>query len=242
MGRRTVLLVVAFLVAALGTGLVFAYVSHVDDRALKDQQPQKVLVVKKLIAQGTPVTAAEQAGDFELKDVAASAIPIGALSDLTPVRSLVALAPLFPGEQVLQAKFGASRDNSILPIPPGKLAVSVQLSDVGRVAGFVQPGAEVAIFVTMNTAVPGQPATERTTTLLPRVPVIAVGPSTAQPAATGTTNPEALPRAIMTLALSQADAQKVIFASTKGAIYFALLDKSSRTSKGGGATLTNLFS
>src|SRR4051794_21113748 len=118
MGRRTVLLVVALLVAALGTGLVFAYVSHVDDRALADQKPQNVLVVKKLIAQGTTVTAAEQAGDFELKEVASSSIATGALSALTPIRSLVTLAPMFPGEQVLQAKFGNAADNSILPIPP----------------------------------------------------------------------------------------------------------------------------
>src|SRR3954453_365935 len=144
MGRRTVLLVVALLVAAMGTGLVFAYVSHVDDRALADQKPHDVLVVKKLIAQGTTVTAAEQAGAFERKPIAESSIAPGALSDLAPIRSLVALAPLFPGEQVLQAKFGAAAENSILPIPPGKLAVSIQLGDPARVAGFVSPGAEVA--------------------------------------------------------------------------------------------------
>ena len=242
MGRRTVLLVVALLVAALGAGLVFAYVSHVDDRALKDQKPQKVLVVKKLIPQGTTVVAAEQAGDFELKDVASSSIAPGALSDLTPVRSMVALSPMFPGEQVLLAKFGASSDNTLLPIPAGKLAISVQLGDPARVAGFVTPGSEVAVFVTMNAAPTGQQPADRTATLLPRATVIAVGPSTAQPATNGAANPEALPRAIMTLALSQADAQKIIFAATKGQLYFGLLDKSSRTSKGGGATLSNLFS
>jgi pilus assembly protein CpaB len=222
--------------------LVFAYVSHVDDRALADQKPQKVLVVKKLIAQGTAVSAAEQAGDFELTEVAQSSIASGALSDLAPVREMVALAPLFPGEQVLLAKFGTAADNTLLPIPPGKVAVSVQLTDPARVAGFVSPGAEVAVFVSMNTAVSGQPTALRTATLLPRAPVIAVGPTTAQPAKQGETNPEALPRAILTFALSQGDAQKLIFASQNGQLYLGLLDKTSRTTKGGGATLTNLFS
>ena len=37
MGRRTLLLVAAFVVAALGTTLVFLYVHGANDRALADQ-------------------------------------------------------------------------------------------------------------------------------------------------------------------------------------------------------------
>ena len=36
-----------------------------------------------------------------------------------------------------------------LPIPSGKVAMSVQLGDPQRVAGFVKPGSEIAVFVTI---------------------------------------------------------------------------------------------
>lgn len=241
MGRRTVLIIVAFLIAAAGTGLVAAYVSNVDNRALANQKPKQVLVAKKLIPQGISGADAEKAGDFELKDIASSSIASGALADLTPVRVLVTLAPIFPGEQILAAKFGTLGQTNNLAIPNGQLAVSVQLGDPARVAGFVQPGAEVAIFVTL--AVPatlGQPAGQATRVLLPRVSVLAVGPTTL--VKTGAQNAEALPRAIMTLALDQAQSQRLIFASQTGQLYFGLLDKNSKVDKGTPVNLTNLFS
>ena len=59
MGRRTILLIAAVVVAAVGTGLIFAYVNGVNDRALADQSPQQVLVAKVTIPSGT--TAADAA-------------------------------------------------------------------------------------------------------------------------------------------------------------------------------------
>ena len=166
MGRRTVLLIAAVLIAAVGTGLIFAYVSSVNDRALADQSPKKVLVVTRDIAAGTSAVDAEKAGSFELKELASASIPEGSLSDLTPVRDKVALAPIFVGEQVLAAKFGTIAASSGLSLTAGKLAVSIQLADPARVAGFVQPGSEVAIFVTLTGAQPGVPAAQDVTRVL----------------------------------------------------------------------------
>ena len=249
MGRRTVLLIAAVLIAAVGTGLIFAYVSSVNDRALADQSPKKVLVVTRDIAAGTSAVDAEKAGSFELKELASASIPEGSLSDLTPVRDKVALAPIFVGEQVLAAKFGTIAASSGLSLTAGKLAVSIQLADPARVAGFVQPGSEVAIFVTLTGAQPGVPAAQDATrVLLPRAQVIAVGPTTiTQTATTSTgkadsgTNVEALPRAILTLALLQVDAQRLIYASQKGQLYFGLLNKDSKVDRGQPVTAANLF-
>lgn len=251
MGRRTILLVAALVVAALGTTLVFIYVNGINNRALADQKPVKVLFAKTAIQSGTSAAEAEKAGAFEQREVAANSVATGAISDIAPIQGLVALAPIFPGEQILQAKFGQPGATSGLPIPGDKLAISLQLNDPARVAGFVQPGSNVAIFVTMapsaGTAQAGQPGQEFTRILLPRVQVIAVGPTTVTTTTstntrTGQVNTEQLPRAIMTLALSQADAQRVIYAQSKGALYFGLLTKDSQVGKGGVITGQNLFS
>ena len=95
MARRTLLLVAAVVVAAVGTALIFLYVNGVNDRAVADQSPQQVLVAKTQIAAGTTASDAAKAGAFELKTVAKNSVAPGALSDITPIsghaRSVVML-------------------------------------------------------------------------------------------------------------------------------------------------------
>lgn len=241
MGRRTVLLIAAFLIAALGTTLVFLYVNDVDDRALKDQEPVEVLVAKSDIVAGTTASAAAAAGAFELKKVARSSVVSTAVSSIDAVRDKVALSTIFTGQQVLSVQFGDAAASQILPIPDGKLALSIQLGDPARVAGFVEPGSKVAVFVTLTPTGTNQ---VQTRLLLPTVQVIAVGPTSLTPAnADGTgANKEALPRAILTLALDQRQAEKLVFASQQGQVYFGLRNDKSKVTPSAGVNIANLFS
>ena len=82
---------------------------------------------------------------------------------------------------------------------------------------------------------------QATNVLLDRVQVIAVGPSTISSTTTTdgqTTNTEEIPTAILTLALDQEQAQKVILSTTDGAMYFALLDDKSEIDTNLPATTT----
>jgi pilus assembly protein CpaB len=60
--------------------------------------------------------------------------------------------------------------------------------------------------------------------------------------ASGNENTEELPKAILTLAVDQKQAEKLIYGTTNGAGYFALLSKDSATPGGGGVSANNLFS
>ncbi len=229
MGRRLALLIAAVLVAAVGTGLVFAYVKKADDRAIADQRPVTVLIAKSAIAAGTRVIDAANAGSFQTQELPLSAVAPGALSSVDPVKEQVVLTTIFPGQQLLGAMFGATAAaDSSIAIPPGMLAVSFAFGDPQRVAGFVQPGSTVAVFVT-RTAVEN-PKLRETRILLPKVTVIAVGPTTITPPANPSqANPEAQPRAMLTLALTQAQAEKLIFAQTfGGGLYLGLVNGSSK--------------
>jgi pilus assembly protein CpaB len=240
MGRRTVLLLTAFLVAALGTTLVFFYVHSVDNRARKDQSPVEVLVAKSDISAGTTASAAAASGAFELKTIAKADAVSTAISSIEAVRSKVVLSTIYSGQQILSAQFGDPAASQVLPIPDGSIAVSVQLTDPARVAGFVEPGSHVAVFVTLSAGGSSQPQTRL---LLPNALVIAVGPTTLTPAAsTAETNKEALPRAILTLALDQRSAQKLVFASQQGQVFFGLRNDKSKVVPGIGITVGNLFS
>lgn len=257
MARRTLLLIAAIVLAAVGTTLVFFYVNGINDRAIADQRPTRVLVAKLLVPAGTTGSAAAAAGSFELKSFPQNAVAAGAIADVTPINALVAKAPIFPGEQILLDKFGAPGTTQVVPIPAGKVAMSVQLSDPARVAGFVAPGAHVAIYATVDGAqvpgttpspgAPGNQATAATVTavLLPEVEVVAVGATSVVPTTrtdtTGAQQTEQIPKTILTLAVSPHDAQKVIWASQQGELYFALVTDESGVKKGPGTTLGNLF-
>jgi pilus assembly protein CpaB len=238
-GRRLALLIAAVLVAALGTILVFVYVQKADDRALADQKPVKVLVAKIAVSGGTRVIDAANAGSFLEKEIPASALVPGALSSIEPVKDQVVIANIFPGQQLITGMFGATAASaSSIAIPPGQIAVSFSFGDPQRVAGFVQPGSQVCIFLTSSL----DKTESSTRILLPKVTVIAVGPTTITPPADPTqANPEAQPRAMLTLALTQKQAEKIIFAQGNGTMYLGLLNDKSQIRPGAGTTAKNVF-
>jgi pilus assembly protein CpaB len=242
-GRRTLLLVAAIVVAALGTVLIFAYVRNADNRALKDREPVEVLVAKTLIKAGTLGSEAERTGSFKLQKIPRDATIVGVLSDPRPISQLVAVGDIYPGEQIITAKFAAAGTTSILPIPPGKVAMSVQMGDPQRVAGFVQPGSEVAVFVTVTPKPPIPNVSDQSRVLLARISVLAVGPTTLRAAPEGEGNKESLPTAIITLAADQVQAEKLMFAVAHGnTLYFGLLTEDSKITPGSIVDDRNLFS
>jgi pilus assembly protein CpaB len=230
-GRRLALLIAAVLVAALGTVLVFVYVQKADDRALADQKPVKVLVAKTAVSAGTRVIDAANAGSFLEKEIPASALVPGALSSIDPVKDQVALGSIFPGQQLLTAMFGATASvDAAIAIPAGQIAVSFSFNDPARVAGFVQPGSQVAVFVSYTDPTVKGPFGKGVRILLPKMTVIAVGPTTITPPADpAKANPEAQPRAMLTLAATQLQAEKLIFATNGGgSLYLGLLNDRSK--------------
>jgi pilus assembly protein CpaB len=244
MGRRTVLLIVAAVIAVAGAGLVYLYVQGADDRAKQAQAPVTVLKAVAQIEPGETLTAASEAGKIELQDVPAEQQLDGAMATIGESGSLVAVTRIYPNEQITASKFGTPGEQENLTVPAGKFAVSVNLSDTGRVAGFVSPGSRVAIFLT-GTAERGKTSEDFTRLLLPEVQVIAVAQSTV--ASTTTTTPtgeqtvETLPRTLFTLAVDQDEAERILFASTHGELSFGLLDDKSKVAPGDGVTAQNLF-
>ena len=241
MGRRTVLLIVAVLIAALGSAMVFLYVRGADNRAKEAQAPVQVLKAVTQINPGETLDAAQAAGKIALGEVPREQVLPGAVNTIETLGTQVALGPVYPNEQIITAKFGSAGDQDTLTLPDGKIAISVTLSDTGRVAGFVVPGDDVAIF--MNGDIGGAQTGVRL--LEPKVEVIAVGATTV--ISTTTTNTEGaqtteqLPKTLFTLAVDQEQAEKIMLAATTGELSFGYLNDKSKVQAGPGTTSTNLF-
>lgn len=243
MDRRRLLIVGAAVVAVLGVALVLVYARGADQRAEARYAGVEVLVATQPIAAGETVEQAVAAGKIGTAPVARDDVLDGAATATSQLDGQVALVAIYPGEQLIASKFGSARDAAAsLPIPPGKMAVSVNLTDAARVSGFLEPGSEVAVFLNGTSPKTGQTFTRL---LLPRVTVLGVG-STAPVAATtdqnGAASPEQLPRTLLTVAVGQKDAQKVLYASSNGELAFALLNGDSKVKAGNpGVTADNLF-
>lgn len=245
MGRRTVLLIVAALIAALGTTMVFLYVRGADSRAEAGQQPMQVLKAVTQIDAGQTLGEALAAGKVALGSVPNKQLLVGAVNSVAGLKDQVALSTIYPNEQIVTAKFGAPGNQTVLSIPDGNIAISVNLSDTGRVAGFVTPGADVAIFASTQSDAAAKGGGDSTRLLLAKVPVIAVGATTTISRTTtdaaGAQTVEQLPKTLFTLSVNQGDAEKVMFASTHGELTFGLLNKTSKVAAGPGVTAKNLF-
>ena len=244
MGRRTVLLIVAALIAALGTGMVFLYVRGADSRAEANQQPLQVLKAVKEIDPGETLAQAQADGKIQLGTVPKSQVLPGAVNSTTGMDKEVAIAAIYPNEQIISSKFGSAGDQQTLTLPDGDIAISVNLSDTGRVAGFVSPGGDVAIFVN-TTSKGGSGVVNATRLLLPKVQVVAVGDTTVVKRTTtdseGSQTTEQLPKTLFTLAVNQSQAEKIMLADAQGDLNFALLNDKSKVTPGPGTSSSNLF-
>ena len=221
MSRRLTLLLVAVVIAAAGTALVFLYVKNADDRALADQKPVKVLVAKNTIPAGTSMQQAWTQGDLDQEIVTLSSAVDEPLSSIARYEDLVTQTTIMRGQQLSVDMLGDQPLSvAALPVEEGDIATSFDFTNSGRVAGFVQPGSRVVVFGTSQ-----QGGEQRTSVLLVDAKVLAVGPSTAASGLEGSepaNSEEDLPRTLVTLSLSAEEAKDLISADNEGSLYLGL--------------------
>jgi pilus assembly protein CpaB len=240
MDRRKILLILSAMIAALGTLLVFLYVQGAEGRAKEDFESVEVIVATQDIAQGESFDDAS--GKFEKREVPKDALLSGAKTDLNSLDGLVALTPIYAGEQLIQDKWGGISDvdvtANVLAIPKAKVAAAVNLTDPARVAGFVNPGSQVAILVSVEEG-------RYTRTLLSRVTVLGVGATstltTTKTSGEGDSETTPIPQTLMTVAVSQKEAEKLLWGASFGELSFALVNKDSALATTGPVNEPNLF-
>lgn len=239
MRTRGAFIVIAVVLALVGTGALYSYLKGADERALSGKQPASVWIVTKRIPANLTVDKIATGGYARRESVPEAARPTDALvafSDVTPDE--VALAEIQTGQVLMHTMFGALPPaTSGLAIPDNMVAVSILVSSNADVAGHVQAGSQIAIFDTfiLLDAANGSPAGTKeggaktdnwaTRLLLPKVLVLAVSggvPSDTKQA----TSTQSL---LVTVAVTQADAERVIHVMQTGNLYLALLSAQSVT-------------
>jgi pilus assembly protein CpaB len=243
MGRRTILLIVAVVIAALGASMVFLYVQGVEADAHEGTEMVEVLAATGRIESGESIEQAQKAGKLDLVEVPRETVLPDTMVDTSSIAGKVALTTIFPGEQILRQRFGEVGSEEKVTIPKGTEAVSVQLTDPARVAGMVAPGNRVSIYWSKDS---DDNIPSYTRLLLQDVQVVGVGDTTLLSSTQtdkdeGTETTEQIPTTILTLALTQDQAERVIYGAKFGELALGLLNDDSKPKKSQGVTEENLF-
>jgi len=261
MKRTLVATIVAVVLALVGAVAVLLYARGSDARALAGQEPVLVLVASERIPAGTTGRAIVDGGLAEQVVMPASSVPADSLSSIdTALQDLVVTADLQARQLVLRGAFGAvEAKTGGLAMPDGKVAVTVEVAGAADVAGHIDAGAKVAVFDTFTVAesqkakgrVPAGDGlatdhdyVQATRLLLPSVEVLAIGervPEEEAEAGSGRATANRPSKISITVAVTQAEAEKLIHATTTGNLYLALLTDSSGVRAGGGVDNHTLF-
>lgn len=242
--NRPIIPIVIAVVLAAGAGLaVFLFASSSDSRAVADQQPVSIIVTNALIPAGTTVGDAIDQGLVESTQVPDKLAPAAAMQSLDSANlSDVAVADLPAGQVVLDGSFARELpDVTPLQVPEGQMAVSVLLEDPAKVGQFLRPGSRIAIFDTAKLP-PADGVTEpviQTRPILGGIEVLAIGPTTEQQAE-GATD-EAWQATLVTVAVDQGQAEKLIHGIQAGVLYLALLGDNTSLESSAGVNNVSLF-
>jgi pilus assembly protein CpaB len=242
MTRRIVAITVAIVLAALGTiGGLFLVVTA-DDRARDAINDAVVVAVAtKRIPAGTTGTLVRTESLVRFEKMPRVSVPSDALTELTEdLDRKVITSNIAAGQILMRANFGEqSQVTSGLPLPEGKMAVTVQTGAPEQVAGYVQPSSQVAIFLTYTVvnANGSRSSIERTRLLLPRVEVLAVG--TYQDTDGDDAREPRTTSLLVTVAVTQPEAERLIEGLSHGTLYLGLLTESTPVRPGPGVDNTD---
>ena len=235
-GRSWFMLVIAAGLGLIAVVLANAYFSGMEDRQERIAEQQKLA---RIVVAARPLAFGIKLGtdNVALKNWPADSVPEGAFQSIAEALkdNRVALRPIVPGEPILASKVSGTDGRATLAslLPDGMRAVSIPISAVNGVAGFVLPGTLVDVLLTRR--IPGEGSTPedmRSDVVLSNVKVLAIDQladeKTGEPRVGGTA----------TVEVSLFDAQRLAGAQRIGEMSLVLRNFTTDLAEGKG-TVTN---
>lgn len=235
MDRRFMTVLGVSLLFALVVSTVFYTITNRSSGPVKQAQAsdtKDLVVTTKPLPVGTTI----KPGDVKTIRVPVEQFPKGAYAKVEEVLDRPIVSNILQDEPVMEGRLAARNSGAGLApiIPVGMRAVTVRVTDVSAVAGFVMPGMRVDVLVT------GRPpsATDTiTTTVLQNVMVLSSG-TTIQPDARG----QAMQAPNVTLLATPEQAEILTLAGNEGRIQLVLRNGNDQDQKAtAGKTISQLY-
>jgi pilus assembly protein CpaB len=231
MRSKLIIVVLAIALGGVAAFAAYSYLSGVQRAAEAGSTMTDVLVATQDIPRGTSANELMSSGAVQLVKMPLRYIASGAISSVTSVADRILAVPVSKGEVLTTARFQYPSEAGLaFNVPKGLVAVTIPVDDSRGVAGLVKPGDRVALLATVATK-SGQG--DQTRIAIPGARVLAVGRSTGAESPkqtssqggglTGSQNSQPQSANTVTLALSPADAERVVFVAESGRLWLALL-------------------
>ena len=148
--RRTLIIIIAVVFAAVAAFANYAYLNSVQDRAYDNAERVEVFVVRDAIPRGTAGEDALSTEKVRSGEIPKEFVPTTALKDIQSIRGKVAITDLAAGQVVVDGMFvdpTVAQVTSAQRIPPGQATATVSLDRVAGVGGLLRPGDKVNLLV-----------------------------------------------------------------------------------------------
>jgi Flp pilus assembly protein CpaB len=215
---------VSAVAAVLAAAVLLAYLHQYREEVKASSEPMTVLVAKGLIEKGTPGDVVGSDGLFQVTTAPRSELKDGAIADPATLRGKVAVADVYPGEQLTAGSFSATGADAIgNTLSADERAITVAVDAAHGMVGQIQDGDHVDVFAGFNVkklradGTPDRNAQERPVLKLLVENVVVLEAPAAKAAGVGgeqTVN--------ITLRASDADAARIAFASDNGKVWIVL--------------------
>jgi len=206
--QKIIGIVVSVLLAAVGTGLLIAYVHGAADDSGPSEKTTGVLVVSETIPKGTK--AEDLGAKVKLQQVPTQVVTKDALATTGTIAGKVANVDLLPGEQLVATRFAAPADVAGLAL--GMMQVTVSMDAVHAIGGQVRKGDSVAVTLSFK-----EP--ETTHLVLHKVRVTDVRTADGNPLVTPANGPAPTGAILVTLAVDGPAMERVVFGAEYGSIW-----------------------
>jgi Flp pilus assembly protein CpaB len=167
-------LAIGLLAAGVAALLLLVYLNRYRHNLSQQTAPVGVLVAKSLIPKGTPGSLIGTKVLYQATSIPRDQLKEGALSDPAALQGQVALADIYPGQQLTTTSFGALAAGELADdLTEYDRAVAVPVDATHGLVGTIRPGNHVDILVGFNAgAQTGAPVGSIIKTLLQNIVVL----------------------------------------------------------------------
>lgn len=235
MRSRVIVIVVAVLLGVTAALVTGKYLADQQSRIAAGAKLVPVLVAQQDLPEGMTTDELLSKGYLTVRNIPRAYVAASAVSSRGMLQGKVVAQPISKDEQVTKDMFKFATEVGLASsTPKDYIAVSVPYTSAMGVGGLIRPGDSVAV---MGTFEPGSKGVSGAVTrlILPKVKVLAVGTAVDEQSAQQQTQAASTNRGLanaqstsqtgpttITLAVTPADAQKLVFAQQEGTVWLGL--------------------
>lgn len=221
MKSRFMVVLLSLILAAVATLGAALYIARLKSSITEGQKLVNVVVANKPIGAGTSVAEAYANGSIVVSKVPKQYVADGALKSNIGYGDRVLSADFAKGEQLTENKLKKTDESGLAyKVPEGMVAISISIDEVTGVGGKLQPGDRVDAIAALS---PGPGNKDMTKIMLQNIEVLATSDSgTGEKGGLTKGQSSGVGKKTITLSVSPADAEKLVFAADKGHIWLGL--------------------